>query len=68
MQKRNAFAEWAEVRGLYGTPRRPLERIVRGGRDILLDIDVQGARQHGKLSRRRNIFVLPPSWKELRSN
>ncbi len=69
MRKRNAFAEWAEVHGsLYGTPRRPLERIVRGGRDILLDIDVQGARQLRKWYRGAvAIFVLPPSWKELRN-
>ena len=69
MQKRNAFAEWAEVHGsLYGTLRRPLERIVRGGRDILLDIDVQGARQLRQYYRSAvAMFVLPPSWKELRN-
>jgi guanylate kinase len=69
MQKRNAFAEWAEVHGsLYGTPRRPLERSVREGRDILLDIDVQGARQLRQYYRGAvAIFVLPPSWKELRN-
>jgi guanylate kinase len=45
-----------------------LERIVRGGRDILLDIDVQGARQLRQNYRGAvAIFVLPPSWKELRS-
>jgi guanylate kinase len=68
MRRRDAFAEWAEVHGsLYGTPRRPLERAVRRGCDVLLDIDVQGASQlrrcyEGAVS----IFVLPPSWKELR--
>lgn len=62
------FAEWAEVHGsLYGTPRRTLEGHLRKGRDVLLDIDVQGARQiqqhfPGAVS----IFVLPPSRDELR--
>jgi len=62
------FAEWAEVHGsLYGTPRRMLESRLRKGQDVLLDIDVQGARrikQHfqGAVA----IFVLPPSLDELR--
>jgi guanylate kinase len=42
----NELAEWARVFGAcYGTPRGPLERAVAEGRDILLDIDIQGARQ-----------------------
>jgi guanylate kinase len=63
-----AFAEWAEVHGfLYGTPRAPIENALAGGRDILLDIDVQGARQmkqryaDGAVA----VFVLPPSEAEL---
>ncbi len=62
------FAEWAEVHGsLYGTPRRMLERQLRKGRDVLLDIDVQGARQIKQHVRNAvAIFVLPPSLKELR--
>ena len=51
----------------YGTPRRPLDDAVRDGRDILLDIDIQGARQ--LRPRYPNdavtIFVLPPSFEEL---
>jgi guanylate kinase len=67
MRSAKAFAEWAGVHGyLYGTPRAPLERAIRGGRDMLLDIDVQGAR---KIKRQYpaavSIFVLPPSWREL---
>ena len=67
MRSRSAFAEWANVHGcLYGTPRPPLERSLRHGRDVLLDIDVQGAR---KIKRQYpsavSIFVLPPSWREL---
>ena len=67
MRSRGAFAEWAKVHGsLYGTPREPLERPLRRGLDVLLDIDVQGAR---KIKRQYSgavaIFVLPPSWREL---
>ncbi len=62
------FAEWAEVHGkLYGTPRRLLERQLRRGRDVLLDIDVQGARQIKQhFLSAVSIFVLPPSLDELR--
>ncbi len=62
------FAEWAEVHGkLYGTPRRILERQLGRGRDVLLDIDVQGARQIKRhFLNAVAIFVLPPSLDELR--
>lgn len=62
------FAEWAEVHGnLYGTPRRVLERQLRRGTDVLLDIDVQGARQIKEhFLSAVAIFVLPPSLDELR--
>lgn len=68
MLAEGGFAEWAEVHGsLYGTPRSFLEKRVREGRDVLLDIDVQGAKQ---LRRRYRdtvaIFLLPPSWRELK--
>lgn len=44
--QRHELAEWAQVFGAcYGTPRGPLDRAVAEGRDILLDIDIQGARQ-----------------------
>lgn len=67
MRKENAFAEWAQVHGsLYGTARRPLDRHLKSGRDVLLDIDVQGARKiRRRYPRAVSIFVLPPSWKEL---
>ncbi len=62
------FAEWAEVHGqLYGTPRRMLELPLRRGQDVLLDIDVQGARQiRESFAGAVAIFVLPPSLGELR--
>jgi len=67
LKRRGEFAEWAEVHGyLYGTPKIPLERCVRAGRDILLDIDVQGARQIKKACPEAvSIFLLPPSLPEL---
>jgi guanylate kinase len=51
----------------YGTPRAPLEHAVAAGRDILLDIDIQGARQIRAhyLRDAVTIFVLPPSFDEL---
>src|SRR5512139_2358707 len=46
MVRRGELAEWAEVHGQrYGTPREPLDRAIAEGRDVLLDIDVQGAAQ-----------------------
>ncbi len=67
MQARGNFAEWANVHGsLYGTPRGPLERNIRRGRDVLLDIDVQGASKIKRQYHRAvSIFLLPPSWQEL---
>ena len=62
-----AFAEWAQVHGyLYGTARAPLDEALEQGRDLLLDIDVQGARQiKSSYTEATLIFILPPSWQEL---
>lgn len=67
MKANGDFAEWAKVHGFfYATPRRPLDQCVREGRDILLDIDVQGAKKiKRKYPRAVSIFLLPPSWREL---
>ena len=65
---RGDFAEWAEVHGaLYGTPRPPIDRALTDGRDLLLDIDVQGARQlkQAYAADAVAVFVLPPSEAEL---
>jgi len=67
MIAQGAFAEWAEVHGnRYGTAIDTLDRFRSEGRDILLDIDCQGARQL-KNSYRQGvfIFVLPPTMAEL---
>ena len=62
------FVEWAEVFGhLYGTSKAQLGKILADGRDVLLDIDVQGHQQVRKhLPDALSVFVLPPSYKELK--
>lgn len=64
---RDEFLEWAEVFGnCYGTHRGILERAAAEGRDVLLDIDVQGERQlKSKVPEAVAIFVLAPSSAEL---
>ena len=65
----HAFAEYAEVYGrLYGTPWKELEQESDSNTDILLDIDVQGARQVMKtLQKSVTVFILPPSLEVLRA-
>jgi guanylate kinase len=68
MVKRNELLEWAEVFGYrYGTPRRPVEKALRAGRDILFDIDWQGTQQLREKARDDlvSVFILPPTIKEL---
>lgn len=62
------FVEWAEVHGnFYGTSRKRIEDIINSGFDVLLDIDVQGARKiKDKFPQSILIFVLPPSMKALK--
>jgi guanylate kinase len=57
------FAESADVHGnLYGTLRREIDRILRSGRHVIMDIDVQGARQMREaFPSSVTVFVLPPS-------
>jgi guanylate kinase len=68
MVKARELLEWAEVFGnRYGTPRRPVERALRAGRDVLFDIDWQGTQQLREKARDDlvSVFVLPPTVKEL---
>lgn len=67
MLERNELAEWAVVHGRrYGTPREEITSAIRHGRTVLLDIDVQGARQvRNTFSDALMVFVLPPSAEEL---
>jgi guanylate kinase len=60
--------EWALVHGdnYYGTPRKPVEEALAAGRDVILEIDLQGARQvKTAWPDARMIFIAPPSWDEL---
>lgn len=60
--------EWAEVHGLnrYGTPRRAVEEAVAEGRQVLLEIDLAGARQvRASWPDARFVFLAPPGWEEL---
>ncbi len=65
---RGEFLEWAEVHGnLYGTSRRWLEQRMSDGTDVLLEIDWQGAAQvKAQFDNAVMIFILPPSFEELR--
>lgn len=67
MRNAGAFAEWASVHEFcYGTPRAPVDDAIKQGRDLLLDIDVQGATQlKATYPEAVSLFVLPPSWYEL---
>ena len=67
--RRDEFLEWAAVFGnYYGTHRGILERGQAEGKDVVLDIDVQGARQlKEKIPEAVSIFVLAPSREELAS-
>jgi guanylate kinase len=66
--KEDGFLEYAEVFGnLYGTPKDPVMEILDGGRDVLLEIDVQGALQvKENYPESLLVFILPPSLAELR--
>jgi guanylate kinase len=68
MKAKGEFAEAASVHDFfYGTPRRTLDRAIAQGNDFFLDIDVQGARQiKRKYPKAVSIFLLPPSWNELK--
>jgi guanylate kinase len=69
MRERGEFLEWAEVFGnSYGTPRAPVSAALEGGRDVLFDIDWQGARQIVSQMPADvvSVFILPPSREALR--
>ena len=61
------FLEYAEYVGnLYGTPRLYVDQAMEQGRDVLLDIEIQGAEQvRRKRPEAVRIYVAPPSWREL---
>ena len=68
MEQQGLFLEWAEVHGnLYGTSRSTVQAAAEQGLDIILDIDVQGARQVNEKFKDKGVFIFiaPPSLEEL---
>ena len=68
MRKDGAFLESAKVfDNYYGTPKAQVEEALSAGKDVLFDIDWQGAQQLGEIARDDlvKVFILPPSRKEL---
>ncbi|GAB4229191.1 MAG: guanylate kinase [Elainellaceae cyanobacterium] len=63
----NELIEWAEFAGnCYGTPRRPVEEQIRRGQWVVLEIELEGARQIRRtFPEALRIFILPPSMLEL---
>lgn len=64
---KDEFLEYAEYVGnFYGTPKKYVDLAMNKGRDVILDIEIQGAIQVcGKRSDAVRIFIAPPSWSEL---
>jgi guanylate kinase len=63
----NHFLEWAQFAGArYGTPREPVEKALESGKNVLLEIEIEGAKQV-KIHAPEAILVFlePPSWEEL---
>jgi guanylate kinase len=65
----DGFVEWAFVHGhRYGTSKKAIEERIAQGADVILEIDFQGALQIKRMfGNAVLIFILPPSWEELRS-
>jgi guanylate kinase len=70
MRRSGELLEFAKVHdNLYGTPRKPVEKALEAGHDVLFDIDWQGAQQLYAKMRADvvSVFVLPPSARELKA-
>jgi guanylate kinase len=67
MRDRQELAEWQEVHGnFYGTPIRPLQEAVSGGKNMVLDIDVYGKKKFDAVfPKNTGILILPPDLEEL---
>lgn len=67
MIKANEFLEFAEFAGAkYGTPKKAVESALQSGKNVILEIELNGARQVRKSSKEAiMIFIEPPSWEEL---
>lgn len=69
MIDRGKFVEWAEIyRNYYGTSRQEVEEKSTNGKNLILDIDVQGAGNiKAQFPEALSIFIIPPSLEELRT-
>ena len=68
MIARGEFLEWADVHdNRYGTPKAPVMAALEAGKDVLFDIDWQGAKQVADNAPDDSVrvFILPPSWEDL---
>jgi guanylate kinase len=68
MRDRGEFLEWAVVfDNFYGTPREPVEQALKGGRDVLFDVDWQGAASLREKAKDDvvTVFILPPTAADL---
>ena len=67
MIKNDEFLEWAEFAGnRYGTPQDKVEQALLLGRNVLLEIEIAGAKQvKSHLPKSILVFLEPPSWEEL---
>jgi guanylate kinase len=67
MIEEDSFLEYAEYVGnFYGTPKRYVDEAMDAGKDVILDIEIQGAGQVcAKRPETVRIFIAPPSWEEL---
>lgn len=65
----DGLLEWAVVHGTdrYGTPAAPVRAAIAAGRRVILEIEVQGARQvKQRMPEVRTVFIAPPSWEVLK--
>jgi guanylate kinase len=64
---KNHFLEWAHFAGArYGTPREAVERVLSSGTNVLLEIEIEGAKQvKAQAPEAILVFLEPPSWEEL---
>jgi guanylate kinase len=69
MIEKNEFLEWANFAGAkYGTPRQAVDKALASGKNVVLEIELNGARQVRKNSKDAVlIFIEPPTWEELKS-
>lgn len=68
-RERGEFLEWAEYVGhLYGTPAKPVDLAIKAGKNVIMEIDVQGGAQVAdRVPESIRVFVLPPTMESLKA-